>query len=159
MRWSKLKNEIESRFCDSLKHRVAIHSTRYGNCTCGHAWLTLDKTVIANFCTRAYWNKKLQEEKAKLNSNENSPKENTNRKDQLADYGEMGRQDVYEACWKLLHEISIDQALVSNNPMIQTLAVIDKRVGKKQIQQIDITRLHPLAKKLLQKRIGIEKTF
>ncbi len=57
MRWSKLKQRIEDNFADSVSRRVAIHSARTGACTCGHAWLTLDGAVIANFCTRAYGNR------------------------------------------------------------------------------------------------------
>jgi len=65
MKWSKLKSEIEKKICDDLKNRVSINSTRYGNCTCGHAWITLDKEVIVNFCTMAFWNTKPKFDKEK----------------------------------------------------------------------------------------------
>ena len=53
MKWSKLKQLVEQGFAPSLAKRLTINSTAYGACTCGHAWLTLDGEVIANFCTRA----------------------------------------------------------------------------------------------------------
>lgn len=52
MRWSMLRKLVEKRFCDEVKRRVAIKSTVYGNCSCGHAWVTLDGEVLANFRTR-----------------------------------------------------------------------------------------------------------
>ena len=69
----------------------------------------------------------------------------------------MSRQDVYEACWEYLHDLSIEKALISNDPLIQSLAVIDKTVGKKRIGKIEKDTLHPLAKKLLEVRIENEK--
>lgn len=54
MRWTKLKQKVEQNFAESIASRVAIHSAAYGACTCGHAWITVDGEVIANFCTMAF---------------------------------------------------------------------------------------------------------
>jgi hypothetical protein len=159
MKWSKLKSEIEARFCNSLQKRVTINSTRYGNCSCGHAWISLDKEIIANFCTRAFWNTDpiLDKTKQKWVQGERINEENK-KYDKLENtYGELSRQDVYESCWEFLHDLSIEQALLSDNPLIQTLSVIDKRVGKRKIVEIDVKTLHPLARKLLNERIKSEK--
>ncbi len=51
MQWSKLRSLIVERFAEPLQKRLDIHGAAYGNCSCGHAWLTLDGEVIANFCT------------------------------------------------------------------------------------------------------------
>ncbi|MCP3850326.1 MAG: hypothetical protein GY694_08840 [Gammaproteobacteria bacterium] len=158
MKWSKLKSEIENRFCLALNKRVAINSTAYGNCSCGHAWVTLDKEVIANFCTRAFWNTRPTFDKGSekyIQGQETNP-ENKKYDNQLVEYGEMSRQDIYKACWEYLHDLSIDEALESDDPLIQTLAVIDGRVGKRRVQKINTEDLHPLAKKLLEERISIE---
>nr|WP_320051244.1 hypothetical protein [uncultured Desulfuromonas sp.] len=159
MKWSKLKSEIESMFCDSLRKRVSINSTRYGNCTCGHAWITLDKKIVANFCTMAFWNTSpvFDEEQGKFVAGENRPRGATKYDKQFVKYGEMSRQDVYESCWKFVHELGIDDALNSDEPLIQTLAVIDRRVGKSRLRQIEDLKLHPLAKKLLETRLESEK--
>lgn len=154
MRWSKLKHEIELRFCDSLKKRLAIYSTAYGNCTCGHAWIELDKKIIANFCTRAFWNTKpvWNEEKNKfvVGDAENDTKKY---EELLNSYGELSRQGVYESCWEYLHELSIEEALLSDNPLIQTLSMADKRVGKRRLAKIEKEKLHPLAKKVYEERM------
>ena len=158
MRWSKLKSEIESGICDSLKKRISIHSTAYGACTCGHAWITMDKEVIANFCTRAFWNTgpKFDESKGRFVSGEIPEGKNKKYEKQFVDYGEMSRQDVYKACWEFLNNLSIEEAISSDDPLIQSLAVIDKRIGKRRLQKLAKEGLHPLARKLFDERLKVE---
>ena len=56
MKWTKLKQLVEQRIAPSIRPRFAINSAAYGACSCGHAWITIDKKVVANFCTRAFGN-------------------------------------------------------------------------------------------------------
>ena len=150
MRWSKLKKMVEDNFVPALKPRIAIHSAAYGACSCGHAWLTLDGEVIANFCTRAYYNRQIDRGI--------SPKQAKRYEDQFVEYGEKSRQDVYEACWLFVHDLSFDDAIKSEDPLIQSLMVLDKRLGKRRLAALDTEKLHPLAHKLLEIRQGIEST-
>lgn len=157
MKWSKLKQLVEERVTASMRPRFAIYSTAYGNCSCGHAWITIDKKLIANFCTRAFYNRdpkfesrdgrwfkwKPGEVPADLPKKVKKYYEN-----QPVEYGELRRQDVYKACWEFIHDLSINEALESDDPLIQTLAVIDSRVGKKRMTKINIDELHPLAQRL-----------
>ena len=149
MKWSKLKSLVEARFAPSVKKRLAINSTRYGNCTCGRAWITLDGKEIANFCTRAYH---LVEggyvDPATRRTNET-----------LVDFGELSRQNAYESCWAFVHDLSIEDALQDSDPLIQTLAVLDSRLGKRRISQIDIETLHPLARRLFEVRAEAERNI
>jgi hypothetical protein len=146
MRWTKLKSLIEDRFAPSVRARLTINSTRYGACTCGRAWLTLDGEEIANFCTRAYYNAELGRA---------DPSEKT-APDALVRYGELSRQDAYECCWAFIHELSIEDALTNEDPLIQTLAVLDERVGKRRLVELDFEKFHPLARKLLRIRAEAE---
>ena len=142
MRWSKLKSLIEQRFAKSLAKRVSIHSAAYGNCSCGHCWITLDKAVIANFCTRAYYNRVPQGDSGG----------NPMYKEHLVLYGEKSRQDAYQSMFDYIHTLTIDEALESEDVLVQALAVIDARVGKKRINELDEKKFHPLARKLLEIR-------
>ena len=139
MRWSKLKKLVEERFAPSVAKRLSIHSAAYGNCTCGHCWITLDKNVVANFCTRAYYNKKLDGDTGS----------NPMYKEHLVLYGEMSRQDAYRSMFDYVHSLSHDEALKSDDVLIQSLAVLDSRLGKRRLATLDSAELHPLPKKLL----------
>jgi hypothetical protein len=74
----------------------------------------------------------------------------------LLGHGELSRQDAYAACWAFIHELSIDQALADPDPLVQALAVLDSRTGKKRLSSIDPTDMHPLAKSMLLIRLDAE---
>ena len=135
MRWSKLRYLIRQRFASSISDRLDIHSAAYGNCSCGHVWITLDKKVVANFCTRAYFN---------LNgaglSGSNPKMQNL-----LVAYGELSRQDAYQSMFDFVHTMPISDALTSKNPFVQCLAIVDKRVGRRTLRRLDRGKLHELA--------------
>lgn len=75
---------------------------------------------------------------------------------QLTEYGEMSRQDAYRACWEFVHDLSIDQSLADDDPLIQSLAVVDRRLGKRRLRDFDSSALHPLAKGLFEERLAAE---
>lgn len=99
-----------------------------------------------NFCTRAYY----QVETGQADSGVRTKKES------LVGFGELSRQDAYQACWEFVHDLSIEQALADSDPLIQTLAVLDARLGKRRLTEIDSDRLHPLSRKLLEIRVEAE---
>lgn len=155
VRWSKLKQRIEENFADGLGERISIHSAAYGACSCGHAWLTLDGAVIANFCTRAHYNRFVCGDRTKDRGL--TSEQRRRYQEQSVEYGELSRQDVYKACWAFIHELSFDDALQSDDPLIQSLAVLDRRLGKRRLEQVNKTPLHPLARRLLDARLAIER--
>lgn len=134
MRWSKLEQLVEARFATSVAGRVAIFSTRYGECTCGRAWVTVDGEEVANFCMRAAFNFELGR---------------TAGRELPAGYGELSRQDAYKACWAYLHDLSIDQAIEDSDPLVQSLAVLDARLGRRRLGSLPVHALHPLAQRML----------
>lgn len=155
MKWSKLKSLIHERFTDSLRARVSINCTAYGNCGCGHAWITLDGEIVANFCTRAYWNLKQYDSSNNNYINRDATDKGKKRyQKQFVEYGELSRQQVFKSCWDFIHKLSIDEALASENPLIQGLAIIDKRVGKRRLKKIDDKKLQPLSKMLFLERVN-----
>ena len=74
--------------------------------------------------------------------------------DQPVEYGEISRQHVYDSCWEFIHDLSIEEALDDDDPVIQSLVVMDKRLGKRRLKQIANSDLHPLARALLELRMG-----
>ncbi|WNC68016.1 hypothetical protein RI845_16010 [Thalassotalea nanhaiensis] len=160
MKWTKLKHLVEQRIAPSIRSRFAINSAAYGACSCGHAWITLDKKVVANFCTRAFWNipRKFDDSTKKWVSKDQELTNgiSSNNDNDLTNYGELSRQDAYQACWEFVHDLSIEEALSSEDPLVQSLAVIDSRVGKRTLKTIDVDTLHPLAGKLFTERCRAE---
>lgn len=149
MKWSKLRSLLEGNFATSISQRVSVHSTRYGNCSCGRAWITIDGIEIANFCTRAKSNRSLRGNSPRSESLDKFSKT-------PVECGELSRQDAYDSRWDFVHRLSIDDALADKDPLIQTLAVLDKRIGKRKLKELDSNRLHPLANKLLKFRLDAE---
>ena len=145
MRWSKLRSLIKERFAPELKGRLDINSTAYGACSCGHAWLTFDKSVIANFCTRAAYIAQGYEK--------SSSQISSAYKHHFTEFGELSRQDAYKSCWAFLHELSIEQALQDIDPLIQCLAFAGARVGVRRLKKIDPVDFHPLAAAILEIRL------
>jgi hypothetical protein len=148
VRWSKLRKLVKDRFATEVRDRLDINSAAYGNCTCGHAWLTWDGEVIANFCTRAHGN---------IGAYEPDFVPPAPPPGKLVAYGEFSRQDAYHACWALVHDLSIDEALADDDPLVRTLAIVDARLGKRRLAQIDHEALHPLGKRLLELRIAASR--
>ena len=144
MRWSKLRKLVTDRFAPEVQGRLDINSAAYGNCTCGHAWLTWDGEVIANFCTRAHGN--IGAYYPDFVSPEPGP-------DELVAYGEFSRQDAYQACWALVHELSIDEAMADEDALVRALAIVDARLGKRRLAKLDRDALHPLPRRLLELRL------
>jgi len=138
MRWSKLRYLIRERFAASISPRLDIHSAAYGACTCGHAWITLDKQIVANFCTRAYFNLNLGD----------TTGSNPKMQDLLVAYGEVSRQGAYKSMFDFVHTISIADALKSEDPLVQCLAVVDARVGRRTLEKLGPNGLHQLAARL-----------
>jgi hypothetical protein len=145
MRWSKVRSLVEARWPAAVRARLSLHSAAYGNCSCGRAWFTLDGVEIANFCTRASGNLRAGRapSEASLEKFAAMP----------VGYGEFSRQDAYQACWAYLHDLSLPAALADADPLVQSLAVLDARVGRRRLAELDPERLHPLARRLLEVRL------
>lgn len=152
MQWSKLRSLVESRFAEALGKRVSIHSTAYGNCSCGHAWIILDGKVIANFCTRAHYLKLADERVGKPIPVSSSKKYAS----QFVEYGELSRQDAYQGCWRFVHDLSIEQALSDSDPLVLSLAILDQRLAKRRMQALALENLHSLPRHLLEIRAAAE---
>ena len=54
--------------------------------------------------------------------------------------------------FSFVHDLSLEDALNSNDPLIQCLAVIDRRVGKRRLKTLVPEKFNDLARALLSKR-------
>jgi hypothetical protein len=138
MHWSKLKQQVEGRFAESVTGRVELRLTSYrhahdGN---GRGWITVDGVEVANLC---YWRSNLEGEYV--------PEPGLVRRWILDDDG-MRRDDrtnlsgvmspeVYTQT--LMHYLSqsIDEALQSPNYLTKALAMLDRRLGKRRLGALE----------------------
>ena len=118
MRWSKLKQQIESGFAADVAGRIQLHTTRYRNAHdgMGRSWITLDGVEILNM-----------QHLSGPASNEHSDRH---------DFGVFTAYDLPEAMLQFLN-LNIEDALTSANPLIRAIAVIDRRTGRRRVQLMD----------------------
>jgi hypothetical protein len=133
----------------------------YGNCSCGHLCTTIDKQVVANFCTLVFCNRvsgNYYRENERWKSDNPIPSHVTKSQRESyeeVEYGKLSRQDAYLSCWEYIHKLDHQTALGSDDPLIQSLAVLDKRLGKRRLGIIDQHKFHPLARKLYLFRVQL----
>lgn len=73
--------------------------------------------------------------------------------DRLAEKGEFSKFDLSNCCYAYL-EMSIDEGLNSNSPIIKSFAVLDKRLGKRRLVKLnEEDNLHPMVRYFLDIRL------
>lgn len=159
MKWSKLKKEIEKKLADKLQGRLHFFTTTYGNSSIGRSWVTFDKVQIANFETMmsyanygAYFHVLTN---AHPYYTHDSIDDSERTEDLPMERGEFSQFDFLNSCWDYL-QLSIEESLTNKNPVIQSLAMVDKRLGKRRLTEIDFNKLHPLTKLFLSIRLQTE---
>lgn len=160
MKWSKLKQNIEDRFAESVKGRVELFSTTYRkpNSRDGRGWITIDKKEIVNFASiKSWWNFRAyyHEGTATDYLTHKAVELNNRTEGNLIEEGEFSRFDLHECAWEYLN-LSIEEAINHKSPLIQTIAVLDRRLGKRRLKEIDTSNLDPLVKYFLEFRIAVE---
>lgn len=164
MRWSKVRKLVEESFAPSVRGRVTIHSTNGKQkgvafrCPCGWGWISIDGKPIAHFITHASYDiygTPYHETTGSAWKVHPAVADEERAPGQLVEVGEFSRFDLHEACWRYLHS-SLNESIASPNPFIQSLAVLNARVGKHRLRRISLTHLHPLTRALLQFRMGAE---
>lgn len=125
MSWSKLKKQFKERIAPCLGKRIDFHTTGYRGYTGsddGRAWITIDGEEITNMAWVWEW--------------------------YTSDL-EAGRCSVFpqralgEAMFAYLNN-SIEDALVHENQLIRALSMLDRRLGKRRLQNMDVRTEPPL---------------
>ena len=132
MQWSKLKSRVKNFICPELRERIDFHLTSYRASHDGadKVWITIDGERIFSCKHYPYeWAEasayrgglKADEIKSALREAEiYSP----------ADFGEAMRAYL---------DMPIDAALKSSDNLVQAFAVVDRRVGRKRLEKLDLS--------------------
>jgi hypothetical protein len=143
MQWSKLKNNVENFLCDSLKNRVEIYSTWYkksGSPDRARGTILVDKKIVFEANTDKWI--ALKKEKSNEELWQLGIFEDLKFRDSLIEY----------------LNLSIDKALISKNVLIRALALVDRRVGKRRLSEIQISEEeHEFVKFMYNLRCRVEK--
>ena len=170
MQWSKLKKSIEYFFADSVKDRVELRSTRYHKSHDheGRGYIVVDNEEIISFCSITAWRQERELLRSLVEISGNPDHRNPVQRDgywqtvdQTMDI--LNKQGIYTQYkfYDSLNEylsISIDDAVESNNLIIRSIAILDRRLGKRRIPQYRIAYTdHPALKKLFEFRCMAEE--
>jgi hypothetical protein len=158
VRWSKLKQLVEARMADSLDGRVELHVARYTQAHDGdgRAWITIDKREIVNFCDYAWMNQRWsrREEYAEVSASGSSADAMARRS--LADEGVFSHYLFVRALEDYLN-MSIDDAIASQNGIIRAFGFLDQRCGKRRLRLIELEPSTPaFVRELLDLRRAVE---
>lgn len=170
MQWSKLRTAIEGLFAPAMQGRLELHSARYStdvSSMMARAWITWDKQEILNISTASWLAeyRKLVHQIRTINQCTNFTDPNQRAaydaasdeaKAILHTQGRYSREEYFAALQDYL-SVSIDDALQSSNTIIKALALVDRRVGKRRLQQMAPEDFdHPLVRRLYQLRCEAE---
>lgn len=173
MKWTKVKKDMGNLICGKLKHRLSIHLTKY-NVSRGERtriWITLDKKEVFNASSAEY----LMEhdnlwEKVKKKTSKPFPDclyecfpefiGKVNDMDYTArilEYrGIFNVDHVYDAFIQY-PQLSIARALNSENVISQALALVDRRLGKRRLEDLKYdSHVHPLIMQFYELRCEVE---
>ncbi len=146
MQWSKLRASVRALICPELRQGIDFHVTQYRVGTSSKSGLvTIDgKRVLPlsyfRFCRHGDgW----------FASGESETKWSPKQRDEIHPPQQLG--DAMRAYL----DMPIKAALRSSNPFIRSLAIIDRRVGKRTLEELKIgDREHSLVKKFYRLRMS-----
>jgi hypothetical protein len=156
-----LKKAVESLFAGSVAGRVQLRYTNYRHVHDGEGrgWITVDKTEVHQFSTLEYYveSNKLAGAIA-INGTtdwkdpdqcEGHREAKTQSDDILLGQG-IATQYWYTRGLQSYLQLSVDEALASDNFLHRALAVLDRRLGKRRLRSLELAPTeHELVRHLL----------
>jgi hypothetical protein len=137
VRWSKLKKLMEARFAPSVAGRVELFVTRYkGEEEDVGRWaVRFDGREVEGLSERtARWRRELLQAAGRSTDEAQAV--------QIGE-GTHNLPQFYRGLEEYLN-LSIDEALASPDVLIRSLALLDRRTGKRRLRQFSFAGLHPL---------------
>ena len=164
MQWSKLKTRAEAFFAPTIAGRVELRVTQYRNWRLpeGRAWITLDGKELHSFCTLTHWRERSRLEHGLRDANHvmsfTSDREGyleaSRAADAILEKQGLGSQSDFMAALYSYLDMTVTDALASEQLVHRALAVLDRRLGKRRLVALELrTDEHPLVKRLLAFRL------
>jgi hypothetical protein len=131
MAWSQLKAKIEERIAPSLAKRVSVHQTSYRGAVSegGRGWLLVDQEEIPLAAIQPF-------------GGDRAP-------------GQHDQWSLHEALADYLN-LALADALTAEEPVHRGLALLDRRLGRRRFEALNLASEHPLVLRLYQLRAEAE---
>jgi hypothetical protein len=115
--WSKLKRQFEGRLAQGFQGRLRVHVTEYrtNSMDVGRGWITLDGEEVCSVQIPSFYD------------------DNIGFDTNTLDFG---------AAVGVYVDLSVDEAMTSRHPIVQALAFLDKKMGKRRLARVDAAELH-----------------
>lgn len=163
MIWSKIKRKVENGFAEKLKGKIQIYVTSYGSDyditdLFNRGWITVNGKEVVNFSTPdAFYLNGTNFHYATPTDCAKSENLKYDERDSklLSEKGEFSKYDLSYCCYAYLN-FAIEEAINHESPIINMLAVLDKRMGKRRLLKLSQEELHPLVKYFLKLRLESE---
>lgn len=163
MIWSKVKKNVENKFSEKLNNKIQLYITTYGtdydiSDLFNRGWITVNGKEVVNFSTpdSFYLNKNDYHFATPTNCAVPTEIEYEERTPgRLSEKGEFSKYDLSHCCYVYL-DLNIDEAINHKSPIINMLAVLDKRLGKRRLLKLNENELHPLVRYFLNLRLESE---
>jgi len=132
MQWSKLKTRVREFICPELSKRVDFHLTSYRESHDGadKVWITVDGQRILS-C------KHYPHEWATLDAHYDGL--SGEQIESLLREKEIHSPNDFGYAMRAYLDLPIGDALKSGNPLIKAFAIIDRRVGRRTLEKLEIT--------------------
>lgn len=152
MRWSKVKQLIEDRFAEPVKGRVSLFSTRYHGAhdSEGRASIRIDGKEVLNMSCYI-----VQRERSYKQQVDPTQPGVAFRDLDVTSENIFAGESLRQLAAYL--DLSVVEILSSENPIIRALGMLDARVGKRKLLQIDVSQETELVRRLWQLRCESEE--
>ncbi|MBU3110182.1 SF0329 family protein [Clostridium lacusfryxellense] len=144
-KWSKVKKNLESFICDSLKNRVDFFVVNYKKALdgLGRAYITVDKREVLNMCTYTaesrqntiYDKLRFPDENYRVDDYDTNRRISDEAHELTKNEGVFGQYDFFDAL-EVYFSSSIDESLNADNMLIKIFALLDKRTGKRTLEKL-----------------------
>lgn len=158
MQWSKLRSRVEALWAPAVADHVALHVTRYRRAFDeeGRAWITWDREQVASFESIPFMSRegtlRLQFEELGVAA----PEASLHATETARDEGRFALWDFWDAVGRY-PDLSVDDALDSEDPIIRGLAMLDRRLGRRRLDALVLrTDEQPFVKRLFALRQAAE---
>jgi hypothetical protein len=141
MKWNQIKKRIETMLAASVRERLTFGVTSYRKChdQLGRGWITIDGQEILNMPSLDFDIEVYRRRRAGPAPYEEAEKE-------VRSLNLFAQWDLHRSLCEYLG-LSMDEILVSANPIIRATGMLDSRMGKRRLLKFEIADEHDLVRR------------